>query len=132
MLEAAEYLLARGRTFRRTAYLAFGDDEETLNTGALAISDHLKAQGVTLEFVLDEGGGKIESGAAFGAPDISIAQVDLMEKGYADLELTVHSVGGHSSRPPTAAPRSPILPAPSRTLSAALPRAAQSRHDGRL
>lgn len=48
VLEAAEYLLARGRTFRRTAYLAFGDDEETLNTGALAISDHLKAQGVTL------------------------------------------------------------------------------------
>ena len=99
VLEAAEYLLARGRTFRRTAYLAFGDDEETLNTGALAISDHLKAQGVTLEFVLDEGGGKIESGAAFGAPDLSIAQVDLMEKGYADLELTVHSIGGHSSRP---------------------------------
>ena len=25
VLEAAEYLLARGRTFRRTAYLAFGD-----------------------------------------------------------------------------------------------------------
>ena len=99
VLEAAEYLLARGRTFRRTAYLAFGDDEETLNTGALAISDHLKAQGVTLEFVLDEGGGKIESGAAFGAPDLSIAQVDLMEKGYADLELTVRSIGGHSSRP---------------------------------
>ena len=44
-------------------------------------------------------GGKIESGAAFGAPDISIAQVDLMEKGYADLELTVRSIGGHSSRP---------------------------------
>lgn len=56
-------------------------------------------QGVTLEFVLDEGGGKIESGAAFGAPDLSIAQVDLMEKGYADLELTVRSIGGHSSRP---------------------------------
>ena len=54
-------------------YLAFGDDEETLNLGAKAISDHLKAQGVTLEFALDEGGGKIESGAAFGAPDISIA-----------------------------------------------------------
>lgn len=81
------------------SYLAFGDDEETLNLGAKAISDHLKAQGVTLEFALDEGGGKIESGAAFGAPDISIAHVDLMEKGYADLELSVRSVGGHSSRP---------------------------------
>lgn len=99
ILEAAEYLLAHGRTFARTAYLAFGDDEETLNLGAKAISDHLKAQGVTLEFALDEGGGKIESGAAFGAPDISIAHVDLMEKGYADLELSVRSIGGHSSRP---------------------------------
>ena len=81
------------------SYLAFGDDEETLNLGAKAISDHLKAQSVTLEFALDEGGGKIESGAAFGAPDISIAHVDLMEKGYADLELSVRSIGGHSSRP---------------------------------
>ena len=99
VLEAAEYLLAHGRSFARTAYLAFGDDEETLNLGAKAISDHLKAQGVTLEFVLDEGGGKIESGEAFGAPDIAIAHVDLMEKGYADLELSVRSGGGHSSRP---------------------------------
>ena len=99
ILEAAEYLLAHGKSFTRTAYLAFGDDEETLNLGAKAISDHLKAQGVTLEFSLDEGGGKIESGAAFGAPDIAIAHVDLMEKGYADLELSVRSVGGHSSRP---------------------------------
>ena len=31
ILEAAEYLLSHGRSFRRTAYLAFGDDEETLN-----------------------------------------------------------------------------------------------------
>lgn len=84
------------------SYLAFGDDEETLNLGAKAISDHLKAQSVTLEFALDEGGGKIESGAAFGAPDISIAHVDLMEKGYADLELSVRSIGGHSSAPTAA------------------------------
>ena len=81
------------------SYLAFGDDEETLNLGAKAISDHLKAQGVTLEFSLDEGGGKIESSAAFGAPGISIAHVDLMEKGYADRELSVRSIGSHSSRP---------------------------------
>lgn len=68
VLEAAEYLLARGKSFARTAYLAFGDDEETINLGALAIAEHLKAQGVTLEFVLDEGGCKIEPGTAFGAP----------------------------------------------------------------
>ena len=99
VLEAAEYLLAHGKSFRRTAYLAFGDDEETLNLGALATSDHLKAQGVTLEFVLDEGGYKIDSGEAYGAPELAVATVELMEKGYADLELSVHSIGGHSSRP---------------------------------
>ena len=87
VLEAAEYLLAHGKSFARTAYLAFGDDEETINLGALAIAEHLKAQGVTLEFVLDEGGCKIEPGTAFGAPETAIGSVQLMEKGYADLEL---------------------------------------------
>lgn len=79
VLEAAEYLLARGKSFARTAYLAFGDDEETINLGALAIAEHLKAQGVTLEFVLDEGGCKIEPGTAFGAPETFIVSVQLME-----------------------------------------------------
>lgn len=80
VLEAAEYLLARGKSFARTAYLAFGDDEETINLGALAIAEHLKAQGVTLEFVLDEGSCKIEPGTAFGAPETSIVSVQLMER----------------------------------------------------
>ena len=99
VLEAAEYLLSHGKSFRRTAYLAFGDDEETLNTGALAIAETLRERGVTLEFVLDEGGGKIEDGASFGAPGAAVSLIDLMEKGYADLELSVQSAGGHSSRP---------------------------------
>ena len=68
ILEAAEYLLSRGRRFRRTAYLAFGDDEETLNQGALAIAETLERRGVRLEFLLDEGGGQIQDGACFGAP----------------------------------------------------------------
>lgn len=99
VLEAAEYLLSRGKKFRRTVYFAFGEDEETYNRGAKAISDLLKSRGVTLEFLLDEGGGKIQSGAAFGAPGVYILQIALMEKGYADLELTAKSAGGHSSRP---------------------------------
>ena len=92
-------VVALGERFCGVSYLAFGDDEETINLGALAIAEHLKAQGVTLEFVLDEGGCKIEPGTAFGAPETSIVSVQLMEKGYADLELSVHSIGGHSSRP---------------------------------
>ena len=99
VMEAAEYLLSHGETFARTTYLAFGDDEETLNTGARAIAKTLQERGVTLEFVLDEGFGKIENAAQYGAPDTYISLVDLMEKGYADLELSVKSAGGHSSRP---------------------------------
>lgn len=98
-LEAAEYLLSHGKTFARTVYLAFGDDEETLNLGAKAIAETLRDRGVTLEFVLDEGGGKIESGAPYGAPNANLCSVDLLEKGYADMELSVKSAGGHSSRP---------------------------------
>ena len=99
ILEAAEYLLSRGRSFRRTAYLAFGDDEETLNLGALAIARLLQSRGVRLEFVLDEGGGTLEDGACFGAPGKCLSLIDMMEKGYADLELSVESAGGHSSCP---------------------------------
>ena len=99
ILEAAEYLLSRGKSFRRTAYLAFGDDEETLNLGALAIAETLESRGVRLEFLLDEGSGKIEDGACFGAPGQAVSMISLMEKGYADLELSVESAGGHSSRP---------------------------------
>ncbi|MBQ7262733.1 MAG: M20/M25/M40 family metallo-hydrolase [Synergistaceae bacterium] len=99
ILEAAEHLLAQGRTFRRTTYLAFGDDEETFNLGAGAIAETLEARGVRLEMVLDEGGSPIEDGAKFGAPGTWIASIDLMEKGYADVELSVESEGGHSSQP---------------------------------
>ena len=99
LLEAAEYLLGHGRTFTRTVYLAFGEDEETFNTGALAISELLQSRGVTLEFVLDEGDGEIAPGDAFGAPEQFVFQIALAEKGYADLELSVQSKGGHSSRP---------------------------------
>ncbi len=99
ILEAAEYLLGHGRRFRRTAFLAFGDDEETLNLGALSIAETLKARGVQLEYVLDEGFGSVEDGAVFGAPGIPVTKIELMEKGYADLELSVESAGGHSSRP---------------------------------
>ncbi|MBR1604231.1 MAG: M20/M25/M40 family metallo-hydrolase [Synergistaceae bacterium] len=100
ILEACDYLIAHNFKFKRDVYLAFGDDEETLNLGAEAIAKFLKSQGVELEFVLDEGGGVIESGAEFGADDnIYISKINLAEKGYADLELSVESAGGHSSRP---------------------------------
>ena len=99
VLEAVEYLLAHGRRPKRGLYLAFGEDEETFNTGAKAIADLLKSRGVTLEFLLDEGGGTILSGEDYGAPGIFVSLINTMEKGYADLALSVKSAGGHSSHP---------------------------------
>ena len=98
-LEAAEYLLSHGKKPARTILLAFGEDEETFNRGSKALSDLLKAHGTRLAFVLDEGGSGIDDGVIYGAPGIKIASIDLMEKGYADLRLSVKSKGGHSSMP---------------------------------
>lgn len=99
ILEAAEYLLAHGRQFARTVYLAFGEDEETLNTGAAALAQFLAQQGVSLEFVLDEGGGHLQSGDAYGAPQTALLDICIGEKGYLDLTLQAQSTGGHSSDP---------------------------------
>ena len=99
VLEAAEYLLSRGCSPERDVYLAFGEDEETFNTGALAMAKLLESRGVQLEFLLDEGSGSIESGAVYCAPGVYVCQIHLAEKGYADLQLTAKGKGGHSSNP---------------------------------
>lgn len=96
-LESLEYLLTNGKQFRRTLYLAFGQDEEVIGSGAIAIAAYLKEQGVELEFVLDEGG-RITDGEAYGA-DIAVGSIGMYEKGYADLRLSAESYGGHSSNP---------------------------------
>ena len=98
-LEAMEYLLSKGCSFRRTVYLAFGQDEETVQTGAYAIGQLLKKRGVELEYLVDEGGGNVTDAAVYGAPGILTATIALYEKGYADLKISAKSKGGHSSRP---------------------------------
>ena len=98
-LEAAEYLLRLGRQPERDVYLAFGEDEETFNTGSLAMTQLLESRGVELEFLLDEGGGNIEDGAIYGAPGVMTCGIHLAEKGYADLSIRARGQGGHSSNP---------------------------------
>ena len=98
-LEAAEYVLAHGGSFARTLYLAFGEDEETYNTGAAALARTLEERGVTLEYVWDEGSSSVADGALYGAPGTPFLSVELSEKGYVDVELAVRSIGGHSSNP---------------------------------
>jgi len=98
-LEAIEELLSSGFQPARTVYLAFGHDEEVGGaTGAYAISQHLAARAVRLEFVLDEGG--FIGHGLLPAIEAPIAFVGTAEKGYLTLELVAEEDGGHSSRPP--------------------------------
>lgn len=98
-LEAAEYALAHGWRLRRPLILAFGQDEEDLQSGAKGLSRVLQERDVRLAFVVDEGTYLVEDAAGYGAPGLPVMGVGLAEKGYADIELTVRSAGGHSSNP---------------------------------
>lgn len=102
-LEAVDYLLARleheGKRLRRTLILAFGEDEECLQQGSRTIAKVLEERGVRLEFLVDEGDYAIADGGDFGAPGLPVKMVELGEKGYCDVRITVRSAGGHSSNP---------------------------------
>jgi carboxypeptidase PM20D1 len=98
IMEAVERLLETGFVPQRSVYLAFGHDEEVGGTGAKAIAEWFKEQGIQPEAVLDEGGA-ITQGVLPGM-DAPIALVGVAEKGYLTLQFTVESTPGHSSTPP--------------------------------
>jgi carboxypeptidase PM20D1 len=98
-LEAVEMLLVEGFRPVRTVYLAYGHDEEVGGAaGARQVAALLKARGVELEMVLDEGG-VIGEGILPGISD-PLALVGIAEKGFATIELSTRIAGGHSSLPP--------------------------------
>lgn len=98
-LEAAERLLARGFTPRRTIYFAFGGDEEVGGRrGAARIGAELARMGVKASFLLDEGGPIAQGMLSFA--DRPLALVGIAEKGYLDLLLEADGKGGHASMPP--------------------------------
>ena len=98
ILESIEQLLGEGFQPKRTIYFAFGHDEEVSGPrGAVEIVKYLKKEGVTAEFILDEGG-VITNGLVPGVSE-GTAMVGIAEKGYVTYELTVNMVGGHSSQP---------------------------------
>lgn len=98
ILEAAEAMLAAGQQPQHTLYLAFGGDEEIGGeNGAKKIAEHLRQQGVKLDYVLDEGLAVTDgfiAGLRTPAALIGIAQ-----KGYATFTLSAKGPGGHSSIP---------------------------------
>ncbi|MDK2980677.1 MAG: carboxypeptidase [Chloroflexota bacterium] len=99
LLESMEALLRDGYAPKRTIYLAFGHDEEVMGfEGSRKIVEHLKAQGVQLSALLDEGG-FISTDALPGVSE-PFAMVGVSEKGYLTLKLEATATPGHSSQPP--------------------------------
>jgi carboxypeptidase PM20D1 len=99
LLESAEALLKEGYKPQRTIYLAFGHDEEIMGyKGSLKIVEYLKAKGIQLAAVLDEGG--IMSLGSLIADNTPIAFIGISEKGNLRMRLSAEGQPGHSSRPP--------------------------------
>jgi carboxypeptidase PM20D1 len=97
LFEALEALARQGFKPRRTIYLVSGHDEEVGGSGAKAIADLLAQRGAKALFTLDEGSAVILDAPLINGPAILIG---IAEKGYATLQVTAKSEGGHSSMPP--------------------------------
>ncbi|MBN7798324.1 M20/M25/M40 family metallo-hydrolase [Parahaliea mediterranea] len=97
-LEALEQLLAGGYQPQRTLLFSFGHDEEIGgDDGARNISAHLKAKHGELEYMVAEGGLVLIDNPML--PGKSMAMINLAEKTYVTLTLSVSGEGGHSSMP---------------------------------
>lgn len=99
-MEAIEALLKEGFQPETDVYLAYGYTEEVAggdDDGIKSISEMLKAQGIRLGCVIDEGMG-VGPGDMEGV-HAQIANLWTAEKGYANFEITVNGPGGHAGFP---------------------------------
>lgn len=99
LMEAMELLLSEDIRPQRSIYLSFGHDEEVGGKeGAANVAKYFKNEGITFDYVMDEGGvvteGMVED------LEQPLAVIGVSEKGYVNLVLTVKTPGGHSSEPP--------------------------------
>lgn len=99
MLEAAEALCKEGFVPKRDIYFAFGGDEETEgHLGAVKTAAHFKAQGISFEWMHDEG--SIIADGLIKGVNRKLALIGTAEKGYADILLKTEAKGGHAAMPP--------------------------------
>ena len=99
LLDAVEELLKGGFSPRRTIYLALGHDEEISGLhGSMKVVEYLRARGVKLAALLDEGGFITKS--ALPGVDEPVGLIGISEKGFLTLKLSAIGSPGHSSQPP--------------------------------
>ncbi len=100
MLEAISLLLQQGYQPPHDVYLALTHDEEIGSAeGAAAVAALLQQRQVQLAWSLDEGSFILRQMVPGVAGDV--ASINVAEKGFMNLQLSVASPGGHSSMPGT-------------------------------
>lgn len=95
--QAVEELIGEGYVPEVDVYLCSGCTEEIGGDGAPKIAGWLKAHGIRLAMLCDEGGGIIAEPIG-GVPGY-YAMVGVYEKGTGNLKFTARSAGGHASAP---------------------------------
>jgi carboxypeptidase PM20D1 len=99
IMEAIEHLISNQFYPSRTVYVVSGHDEEVYGpTGAQYISNWFKEQGITAEFILDEGS-FITQGMIPGISK-NAAMIGISEKQPVYVELTTEQDPMHLSMPP--------------------------------
>jgi len=99
LMEAMELSLKHGKQPKRTVYFSFGHDEEIGGSqGAKKVAEYFAEQGVSFEFVLDEGGLILDG--VIDTVDQPVAIIGIAEKGFVNIRLVAERPGGHSSMPP--------------------------------
>ncbi len=96
-LQALEELLESGWKPETDVYITSSCTEEWSGPCAPAIVEWLKARGVRLGMLLDEGGMILEE--PVGGVKGRYAMVGVLEKGYGDVRFIARSTGGHASAP---------------------------------
>lgn len=98
IMEAAEKLIAEGYIPEKDIYFSFSGEEEINGTSCDAIVDWFAEHKIHPAMVLDEGGAVVEN--VFPGVVGESAMIGIAEKGYANIELSELSRGGHASTPP--------------------------------
>lgn len=96
-LQALEELLEKGWKPEKDVYITSSCTEEWSGPCAPAIVDFLKARGVHLGMLLDEGGMILSE--PVGGVKGRYAMVGVLEKGYGDVRFVAEGRGGHASAP---------------------------------
>ena len=102
MLTAVEEMIAEGFAPKCDVYLASSCTEEWSGEGAPLTVEYLKAQGVKLAYLMDEGGMILEE--PVGGVKGTYGMVGVLEKGYGDVKFIAKGKGGHASAPKSNTP----------------------------